>query len=125
MHASRLRSLVRSEDRDYSGLTNTELFTRLFQQRHEHKRGFAKSLKPVHWFIPSFHGEALTGENAELPVLGGLIGKSAQEVFTRCCRIEAARSSATASRMVWQFCRNAIAKPACGYGASEHSLCRY
>jgi hypothetical protein len=64
-----------------SSLNNTELFTRLFQQRHEHDAGLQQIAEACS-LVYSFQGELLTGDEAELPVLGGLIGRSAQEVFT-------------------------------------------
>lgn len=70
-----------------SGLTNTELFTRLFQQRHGHDAGLLQIAEACS-LVYSFEGEALTGENAELPVLGGLIGKTAQEVFTAAAELK-------------------------------------
>jgi hypothetical protein len=70
-----------------SGLTNTELFTRLFQQRHAHDAGLLQIAEACS-LVYSFEGEALTGESAELPVLGGLIGKTAQEVFTAAAELK-------------------------------------
>jgi hypothetical protein len=70
-----------------SDLTNTELFTRLFQQRHEHDAGLLQ-IAEVCSLVYSFQGEALTGVNAELPVLGGLIGKTAQEVYTAAAELK-------------------------------------
>jgi hypothetical protein len=70
-----------------SGLTNTELFTRLFKQRHEHDAGLLQIAEACS-LVYSFQGEALAGENAELPVLGGLVGKSAQEVFTAAAELK-------------------------------------
>jgi hypothetical protein len=70
-----------------SGLTNTELFTRMFQQRHQHDAGLLQIAEACS-LVYSFQGEALTGENAELPVLGGLIGKTAQEVFTAAAELK-------------------------------------
>jgi hypothetical protein len=70
-----------------SGLTNTELFTRLFQQRHEHDAGLLQIAEACS-LVYSFQGEALTGESAELPVLGRLIGKTAQQVFTAAAELK-------------------------------------
>ncbi|PAQ05481.1 hypothetical protein [Mesorhizobium temperatum] len=70
-----------------SGLTHTELFKRLFQQRHEHDAGLLQIAEACS-LIYSFQGEDLTGENAELPVLGGLIGKTAQQVFTAAAELK-------------------------------------
>jgi hypothetical protein len=70
-----------------SGLTNTELFTRLFKQRHEYDAGLLQIAEACS-LVYSFQGEALTGEDAELPVLGGLIGKTAQDVFTAAAELK-------------------------------------
>ena len=70
-----------------SGLNNAELFTRLFQQRHQHDAGLLQ-IAEVCSLVYSFQGELLTGDEAELPVLGGLIGKSAQDVFTAAAELK-------------------------------------
>jgi hypothetical protein len=63
-----------------AGLTDEDLFGRLFQQRHAHDAsllliGEACSL------VYSFQGEAISGDEAELPVFAAMIGKSVDEVF--------------------------------------------
>jgi len=63
-----------------AGLTDEDLFGRLFQQRHAHDAsllliGQACSL------VYSFQGEAISGDQAELPVFAAMIGKSVDEVF--------------------------------------------
>jgi hypothetical protein len=70
-----------------SGLTNAELFTRLFQQRHDHDAGLLLIAQACS-LVYSFQGEALSGENAELPVLGRLVGKTAQEVFAAAAELK-------------------------------------
>ncbi|CAN7263051.1 hypothetical protein [Mesorhizobium caraganae] len=70
-----------------SGLTDTQLFKRLFQQRHAHDAGLLQ-IGEACSLVYSFQGEALTGEEAELPVLGRLIGKTAQEVFTAVAELK-------------------------------------
>jgi hypothetical protein len=70
-----------------SGLNNAELFTRLFQQRHQHDAGLLQIAEACS-LVYSFQGELLTGDEAELPVLGGLIGKSAQGVFTAAAELK-------------------------------------
>jgi len=70
-----------------SGLTDTELFRRLFQQRHDHDAGLLQIAEACS-LVYSFQGEALTGPDAELTVLGGLIGKTAQEVFTAAAELK-------------------------------------
>jgi hypothetical protein len=71
-----------------AGLTDEELFGRLFQQRH----GYDASLLLIAQatsLVYSFQGEATTGEEAELPVFAVMINKSADEVFRvlRPCKI--------------------------------------
>jgi hypothetical protein len=63
-----------------AGITDEDLFGRLFQQRHAYDPsllliGQACSL------LYSFQGEAISGDEAELPVFAAMIGKSADEVF--------------------------------------------
>jgi hypothetical protein len=63
-----------------AGLRSEELFERLFYQRNDpdcrlHSIASACSL------VYSFEGEALSGDRAEIPVLGELVGKSASDVF--------------------------------------------
>jgi hypothetical protein len=62
------------------GLTDEELFGRLFQQRHDHDPSLLL-IAQVASLVYSFQGEAITGEEAELPILAGMIGKDVNEVF--------------------------------------------
>jgi hypothetical protein len=82
-----------------AGLNNAELFERLFYQRHGHDAsllliGQACSL------VYSFQGEALTGDDAELPILSGLIGKSAGELHFGIAELK--RRDLLQSRSVWR-----------------------
>jgi hypothetical protein len=70
-----------------SSLNSAELFTRLFQQRHQHDADLQKIAEACS-LVYSFQGELLSGEEAELPVLGGVIGKSAQDVFTAVAELK-------------------------------------
>jgi hypothetical protein len=63
-----------------AGLSNTDLFRRLFQQRHGHDENLLLIAQACS-LLYSFQGEALSGDEAELPILGRLVGKSADEVF--------------------------------------------
>ncbi|MEF3367374.1 hypothetical protein V3H18_12590 [Methylocystis sp. 9N] len=63
-----------------AGLSEEELFKRLFQQRHYPDPSLL-SIAQSCSLIYSFEGESLTGDHAELPVLGSLIGKTAEEVY--------------------------------------------
>jgi hypothetical protein len=119
-----------------SGLTNAELFTRLFQQRHEHDAALLQIAEVCSLFY-SFQGEALTGDHAELPVLGGLIGKTAQEVFTAAAELKrrdllqqrrqwrAVLPHAIANRLAAMALQNipyAVIESAIFYGSSERLL---
>ena len=63
-----------------AGLSDADLFTRLFEQRHGHDASMLVIAQACS-LVYSFQGEALSGDGAELPVLGNLIEKSAQDVF--------------------------------------------
>ncbi|MBI1779050.1 MAG: hypothetical protein HYR63_27260 [Proteobacteria bacterium] len=63
-----------------AGLSDADLFRRLFQQRHDPDASL-QSIAQVCSLVYSFEGEKVSGDGAELPILGGLIGKSAEEVF--------------------------------------------
>jgi hypothetical protein len=63
-----------------AGLNEEELFKRLFQQRHDPDPSLllvAQSCSLVY----SFDGETFEGTEAELPILGSLIGKSTDEMY--------------------------------------------
>ncbi|MCA6123378.1 hypothetical protein J6500_15950 [Bradyrhizobium sp. WSM 1704] len=68
------------KDETVAGLSDEDLFRRLFHQRHQPDEtllliGQACAL------VYSFQGEDLEGDNAELPILSGLIGKTADEMY--------------------------------------------
>ena len=63
-----------------AGLNDAELFKRLFQQRND-PDSVLLSIAQACSLVYSFEGEKLDGAEAELPIFGGLIGKSAEEVF--------------------------------------------
>jgi hypothetical protein len=81
------------------GLNNAELFERLFQQRHVHDASLLLIAQACS-LVYSFQGEALTGDEAELPLLGGLIGKSAAEVFAGIAELK--RRDLLQERSVWR-----------------------
>lgn len=68
------------KDETIAGLNDAELFKRLFQQRNDPDAALM-SIAQACSLVYSFEGEMLDGDQAELPILGGLIGKSADEVF--------------------------------------------
>jgi hypothetical protein len=63
-----------------AGLNDAELFKRLFQQRNDPDAALL-SIAQACSLVYSFEGETLKGDEVELRILGGLIGKSADEVF--------------------------------------------
>lgn len=70
-----------------AGLNEEELFKRLFQQRHDPNPSLlmvAQSLSLVY----SFDGETLEGDDAELPVFGSLVGKSADEMYAGAAELK-------------------------------------
>jgi hypothetical protein len=82
-----------------AGLNNAALFERLFYQRHGQDAalllmGQACSL------VYSFQGEALAGDDAELPILAGLIGKSAGELHISVAELK--RRDLLQTRGVWR-----------------------
>ena len=82
-----------------SGLAERELFQRLFQQRHEHDAGLLQAAQACA-LVYSFQGEALTGEDAELPRLAALIGTDAASLFRSVS--ELLRRDLAQRRGVWR-----------------------
>ncbi len=63
-----------------AGLSDAELFKRLFHQRHDPDASLL-AIAEVCSLVYSFDGETVEGDASELAVLGGLIGKTTGEVF--------------------------------------------
>ncbi|WP_407123438.1 hypothetical protein [Bradyrhizobium sp. STM 3561] len=63
-----------------SELSDEELFKRLFQQRHDPDPSLLLIAQACS-LVYSFDGEALDDDKAELPILGQLVGKTAEEVY--------------------------------------------
>lgn len=63
-----------------SGLSNEELFQRLFRQRQDPDNALLLAAQACS-LVYSFQGEALTGEEAELPRLAALAGQVPAETF--------------------------------------------
>ena len=63
-----------------AGLNEEELFQRLFQQRHDPDPSLLLVAQGCS-LVYSLDGETLEGAEAELPVLGSLVGKSADEMY--------------------------------------------
>ena len=82
-----------------AGLTDEDLFGQLFRQRHAHDAsllliGQACSL------VYSFQGEAIAGDDAELPVFAAMIGKSVDEVFQGVAELQS--RELVQQRSVWR-----------------------
>jgi hypothetical protein len=69
-----------SRNESLSGLADQELFQRLFQQRHQHDGQLLQAAQACA-LVYSFEGEALTGDDAELPRLAALIGITAAALY--------------------------------------------
>jgi hypothetical protein len=82
-----------------AGLSDADLFRRLFQQRHEHDAGLL-SIAQACSLVYSFEGEKTSGDGAELPVLASLIGKTADEVFSGVAELK--RRDLLQQRSVWR-----------------------
>jgi hypothetical protein len=67
------------KDETIAGLSDAELFRRLFHQRHQPDESLLLIAQACA-LVYSFQGHDLEGENAELPILGGLIGKTADQM---------------------------------------------
>lgn len=63
-----------------TGLSDADLFKRLFQQRHEHDPDLLLIAQACS-LVYSFEGVKTEGDGAELPILAGLIGKPVSEVY--------------------------------------------
>lgn len=63
-----------------AGLSNDELFQRLFRQGHAQSDTLFLSAQACS-LVYSFQGETLVGNEAELPRLGSLVGQSGAEIF--------------------------------------------
>lgn len=70
-----------------SGLTDADLFGRLFEQRHGPDAALLLVAQACS-LVYSFQGEATTGADAELPLLAALIERSVDEVFRGVAEIE-------------------------------------
>lgn len=70
-----------------SGLSDADLFKRLFQQRHEHDPDLLLIAQACS-LVYSFEGVKTQGTEAELPILAGLVGKSTQEVYAAVAELK-------------------------------------
>ncbi|WP_316185814.1 MULTISPECIES: hypothetical protein [unclassified Bradyrhizobium] len=70
-----------------SGLSDSDLFKRLFQQRHEHDPDLLMIAQACS-LVYSFEGIKTEGDGAELPILSGLIGKPVSEVYAAIAELK-------------------------------------
>jgi hypothetical protein len=82
-----------------TGLSEEELFKRLFQQRHDPDPSLL-SIAQACSLVYSFEGEKLDANEAELPVLGSLIGKAADEVYAGVAELR--RRDLVQARAQWR-----------------------
>ena len=94
-------SLGETVDRGDSiaGLSNDELFQRLFRQRQDPSDALLRAARAFS-LVYSFHGAALTGDEAELPRLAAIAGHSATEMFGHAG--ELIRRNLVQQRGVWR-----------------------
>ncbi|MCI0146673.1 hypothetical protein KNO81_12320 [Paraburkholderia sediminicola] len=82
-----------------AGLSNDELFQRLFRQRHESNDALLLAVQACS-LVYSFQGEALAGEEAELPRLAALAGQAPSETYRHVG--ELLRRDLVQQRGVWR-----------------------
>ncbi|MGE4580469.1 MAG: hypothetical protein AB7F21_13145 [Desulfuromonadales bacterium] len=82
-----------------SSLSNEELFQRLFRQRHDPNDDMLLAAKACS-LVYSFQGEAIEGEDAELPRLASLVGQNPSETYRHVC--ELFRRNLVQQRGVWR-----------------------
>jgi hypothetical protein len=70
-----------------AGLQDEELFKRLFHQRQEHDDSLLKTAQACA-LLYSFQGEALSGDDAELPKIAVLVGITPQQVFAQVAQLK-------------------------------------
>jgi hypothetical protein len=82
-----------------AGLRDEELFKRLFHQRQEHDGSLLRAAQACA-LVYSFQGEALNGDDAELPKIGSLVGMSAQQLFAKVAQLR--QRDLVQRRSVWR-----------------------
>ena len=80
-----------------SGLTDDELFQRLFRQRHDHDPALLRAAEACS-LVYSFDGED-TGDGSELERLGQLVGLDSRSLYARVAELQ--RRNLAQSRSVW------------------------
>lgn len=87
------------KDETIAGLSDANLLVRLIQQRHPPDESLLLIAQACS-LVYSFQGHDLEGENAELPILGGLIGKTADEMYRGVAELR--RRDLVQQRGVWR-----------------------
>lgn len=82
-----------------SGLRDEELFKRLFHQRQEHDGSLLRVAQACA-LVYSFQGESLSGDDAELPRIGALVGMSGQQLFANVAQLR--QRDLVQRRSVWR-----------------------
>ena len=82
-----------------AGLSNDELFQRLFRQRHDPNDSLLRAAQACS-LVYSFEGEALTGDEAELPRLALLADQTSAEIYRHLG--ELLRRDLVQQRGVWR-----------------------
>ncbi|CAJ4226671.1 Uncharacterised protein [Burkholderia pseudomallei] len=82
-----------------SGLSDEQLFERLFRQRHDPSNALVLSAQAVS-LVYSFEGTALEGEAAELPRLAALVGQASLEILRHVAELH--RRGLIQSRGAWR-----------------------
>lgn len=82
-----------------AGLSNDELFQRLFRQRHDPNDSLLRAAKACS-LVYSFDSEALSGDEAELPRLAALADQSAVQVYSHVA--ELLRRNLVQQRGIWR-----------------------
>lgn len=88
-----------SKNESIAGLNDEELFRRLFHQRQGRDDSLLKAAKAFA-LVYSFEGEALSGESAELPVLGSIVGLTAEDMYTKAVLLK--QRDLVQKRSVWR-----------------------
>jgi hypothetical protein len=82
-----------------AGLTDSDLFVRLFQQRQGHSESFLTAAQACS-LVYSFKGDLSSSEDGELVRLGRLVGKGAEEMFRAVAELK--RRDLVQQRGPWQ-----------------------
>ena len=107
-----LATAVDKKDR-LTGMSDEDLFRRLFQQCHEHDAGLLEIAEACS-LVYSFQGAAFDGDAAELPFIAALAGKTVRQVHAAVA--ELGRRDLIQRRGVWRAVlphaiANRLAKP--------------